>query len=270
MAAMMQGISQMLGPSMLGTGIRPMVGQLATRLRTIRPADRDRATRLLVVPATIDEFATEWSLGRDELRLWVCLQELAGHAVLNVPHVRAAMSSAVGQHVAGFRPDPAAISEKLGSLDLGDADAIATLQQTLGDPEVLLGAVQTPEQRAALPRLDALVSVVIGYVDHVVDQAASPGSRITRSRGRACGDGSDLAEDVFVEKLFGLTLGRAQVEQGRAFIARVRSVPTRPRCAGCSSEPMPCRPPTRSMRPSCVRPDFEVRRLIWADRPGSG
>jgi hypothetical protein len=46
---------------------------------------------------------------------------------------------------------------------------MAALQQALGDPEVLLGAVTTPEQLALQPRLDALVSVVVGYTDWVVD-----------------------------------------------------------------------------------------------------
>ena len=55
----------------------------------------------------------------------------------------------MGRHVAGFRPDPSAVMDKLGALDLGDADAMSALQRTLGDPEVLLGAVQTPEQRGS-------------------------------------------------------------------------------------------------------------------------
>ncbi|MEZ5257245.1 MAG: hypothetical protein R2705_10260 [Ilumatobacteraceae bacterium] len=48
---------------------------------------------------------------------------------------------------------------------------------------------------------------------------------------------------MFVEKLFGLTLGRAQVERGRAFVAGVlERIGRWPRCAGCSSEPTPRRP----------------------------
>ena len=39
------------------------------------------------------------------------------------------------------------------------------LQQALGDPEVLLGAVTSPEQLALQPRLDAAVAAVVGYID---------------------------------------------------------------------------------------------------------
>jgi putative hydrolase len=220
--AMMAGLSSLLAPAMLGMAIGSMVGQLAARAfgQYDLPIPREQRGELLVVPATVDAFAADWSLPVEELRLWVCLQELAGHAVLNVGHVRDHVGGLVRRHVAGFRPDPSAVMDKLGALDLGDAGALAALQQTLGDPEVLLGAVQTPEQRAQLPLLDAIVSVIVGYVDHVVDRAAGTligsSGRIAEAVRRRRVEASP--EDVFVERLFGLTLTRTQVERGRAFV----------------------------------------------------
>jgi putative hydrolase len=222
MFAMMAGLSQMIGPSMLAMALGSMVGHLATRAfgQYDLPIPRPGSRELLVVPETIDRFAAEWELDRAELRLWVCLQELTGHAVLNVPHVRDELIGLVSRHVAGFRPNPEAIAEKLGSLDLGDADALRGLQQAFGDPELLLGAVQSPEQQAELPKLDAVVSVVVGYVDHAVDRAAAAligsAERISEAVRRRRVEAS--AEDVFVERLFGLTVTRRQVERGRAFV----------------------------------------------------
>ena len=43
----------------------------------------------------------------------------------------------------------------------------------LGDPEFVLGAIQTDRQRALLPELEALVCVVEGCVDHFADEIAS-------------------------------------------------------------------------------------------------
>lgn len=223
--AMMAGLSSMMAPAMLGMAVGSMVGQLAARAfgQYDLPIPREDRRELLVVPATIDAFAADWSLPIDELRLWVLVQELAGHAVLNVTHVREHVSTLVRRHVAGFRPDPSAVMDKLASLDLGDADAIAALQRTLGDPEVLLGAVQTPEQQAQLPLLDAIVSVIVGYVDHVVDQVShgliGSAGRIAEAARRRRVEASP--EDVFVERLFGLTLTRTQVERGRAFVEGV-------------------------------------------------
>jgi putative hydrolase len=223
--AMMAGLSSMLTPAMLGMAIGSMVGQLAARAfgQYDLPIPREQRGELLVVAATVDAFAADWSLPVDEMRLWVCLQELAAHAVLNVAHVRDHVSGLVRRHVAGFRPDPSAVMDKLGSLDLGDADAMSALQRTLGDPEVLLGAVQTPEQRAQLPLLDAIVSVIVGYVDHIVDRAAATligsSGRIAEAARRRRVEASP--EDVFVERLFGLTLTRSQVERGRNFVQGV-------------------------------------------------
>jgi putative hydrolase len=222
MAQMFAGLSKMMAPSMLGMAVGSMVGHLASRAfgQYDLPIPRPRSSELLVVPQTIDAFADDWSLPVAELRLWVCLQEITAHAVLAVPHLREALEGYVRRHVAGFRPDSSVIADRLGSVDLGDADAMQALQQTLGDPEVLLGAVQTPEQRAALPYLDALVSVIIGYVDHAVDLGAAhllgnPGQVAEAVRRRRIESSPD---DVFVSKLLGLTLTRQQVDRGRAFV----------------------------------------------------
>ena len=44
-------------------------------------------------------------------------------------------------YVAGFQPNPDALGDKLAALDPADGGGIADLQQVLGDPEVLLGAI---------------------------------------------------------------------------------------------------------------------------------
>jgi putative hydrolase len=203
-----------------------MVGHLARQSfgQYDLPIPRPPSTELQVVAATIEQFGRDWSLPDDDLRLWVCLQELATHAVLGVPHVRGELERLVTEYVAGFRPDPDAIGDKLATLDLGAGpDAMGDFQRILGDPEVLLGAIRSPEQLALLPRLDALVAVVVGVVDHTLDEVGkgliATGSRIAEAvrRRRVEADQSD----VFVERLLGLTLTQAQVERGAAFVAGV-------------------------------------------------
>ncbi len=88
---------------------------------------------------------------------------------------------------------------------------------------MLLGALESPAQRALQPRLDAVVAVVIGYVDHIVDEVGrglvGSSGRIAEAvrRRRVEAD----ASDAYVERLLGLTLGRAQVERGHAFVEGV-------------------------------------------------
>ena len=173
MMAMMAGLSKMMAPAMLGMAVGSMVGRLATRAFGTHdlPIPRQPNT-VTLLPSNIDGFATDWEIPGDEMRLWVLAHELAGHALFEVDHVRDALTDLVRQHVGGFRPDPNAVAERLGSSTPRSGDPMAALQQALGDPEVLLGAVTSPEQLALRPRLDALVPVVVGYTDWVVDAVA--------------------------------------------------------------------------------------------------
>ena len=128
------------------------------------------------------------------------------------------------QHVGGFRPDPNAVADRLGSLDVDAADPMAALQQALGDPEVLLGAVTSPEQQALRPRLDALVAVVVGYTDWIVDAVAvrvvgGNALRIAEAVRRRRVE--TTASDTFVEQLLGIRLGDDQVARGKAFVQGV-------------------------------------------------
>ena len=223
--AMFGGLMQMLSPMMLGMSVGSMVGHLSRRSfgQYDLPIPRPPSAEVQVVSASIDRFSDDWSLPIDDLRLWVCLQELTSHAVLNVAHVRSELEALLSSYVAGFEPNPDALGDKLAALDPGDTGAMPDLQQLLGDPEVLLGAIQSPAQRQLLPRLDALVAVIIGFVDHTVDTAGrgllATAPRIAEAarRRRVEADQSD----IFVERLLGLTLTQAAVERGHAFIGGV-------------------------------------------------
>ena len=225
MMAMMAGLSKMMAPAMLGMAVGSMVGQLATRAFGTHdlPIPRQPAT-VTLVPSNIDGFAAEESIATDEMRLWVLAHELAGHALFTADHVRDTLSDLVRQHVGGFRPDPNAVADRLGSLDSEAGDPLAALQQALGDPEVLLGAVTSPEQLALRPRLDALVAVVVGYTDWIVDAASVPligGKALDIAVAVRERRVERAASDTFVEQLLGVRLGDEQVARGKAFVQGV-------------------------------------------------
>jgi putative hydrolase len=220
--ALLGNLGQLMGPVMLGMQAGFTAGHLAQRAfgQYGLPIPRPPSDELLVVPATIDAFAADWSLPPDDVALWVALSEVAHHAVLARPHVRARLEELLREFVSGFNPDPTALEGRLDQIDPSDP---ASLQAVLGDPETLLGAMQTPAQAETLARLEALVTVIEGYVDHVVDVVGrnligsyGPLTEALRRRRVERGDG-----DRFVERLFGLELGQAQFERGAAFIAGV-------------------------------------------------
>ncbi len=226
MAEMMAGLSEMMAPMMLGMTTGSMVGNLARTslggysLPVPRPVDAP----ILVLLANVDRFGDEWSLDRADLRLWICLHEVAHHAVLAVPHIRRRLTTLLERHAAGFERDPRGIGEALGDFDLSAGpEALAELQNTLGDPDALLGAVRSPAQEALQPELTALVAAITGYVDHIMDRTGGSliGSydRLTEALRRRRVEAT--ASDRFVERILGLELDRAQYDRGAAFVAGI-------------------------------------------------
>ncbi|MGH9137000.1 MAG: zinc-dependent metalloprotease [Acidimicrobiales bacterium] len=225
MMSMMAGLSRMMAPAMLGMSIGSMVGRLATRAFGTHdlPIPR-RPSTVTLVPANIDEFAGQWEIPADEMRLWVLAHEIAGFTLFEAAHVRDTLADLVRQHAGGFRPDPSGISDKLTSLDVETEDPMRALQQALNDPELLLGAVTSAEQRELRPRLDALVAVVVGYTDWVVDAVAArlvggDALRIAEAVRRQRVETS--ASDTFVEQLLGIRVGEQQVARGKSFVQGV-------------------------------------------------
>ena len=217
-------IMGLLSPMLLGMTTGSLVGHLATRsfglfdLPIPRPASDD----LLVVAANVSGFADDWSMDGDDLRLWVCLQQITHHAVLGLPHVRARLDELLGDYASSFESDPDALGTKLGELDIDPTggDPMARFQEVMGDPEVVLGAVRSARQEDLLPWLEALVAVIAAYVDHTMDKVGTGliGSyaQITEALRRHRVESS--AQDRFVERLLGLDLTQAHFDRGTAFI----------------------------------------------------
>lgn len=209
-------------PMMLSFMAGSLLGHLARRSlgQYDLPVPRPPSDELVVVGANLAAFAEEWSLPLEDLRLWVCLHEVAHHAVLGVPHIRQRLQALLAEYAAGFRPGASGLEERLAGVSLDDPNELASLQSSFADPEVLLGAMRSDEQRALLPRLEAVVAVVVGVVDWVMDTAGAPlitsYGQLTEAlrRRRVEADASDR----FVEQLLGLELTRSAYERGSAFV----------------------------------------------------
>ena len=223
--AMMSNLSQMMAPAMMGMAVGSMVGRMATRTFGQYDLPIPRNDRgLMLVPANIDQFATDWSLPVDEMRLWVLAQEMIGHTLFGFERLSEQLSALVRRHVGGFRPDSSAVAEHLGSLDAADGDPMAAMQQLLSDPALLLGAVQSPEQLALAPQLDAAIAAVVGSVDYLVDAVSArvvggDALRIAEAVRRRRFESSP--DDLYVERLLGLQLTQEQVQRGKTFTAGV-------------------------------------------------
>ena len=226
LAGMFSGMLEMFQPMVLAMTAGSMVGHLARRtfgqydLPIPRPITGPNADELLLVVPNLDEFAAEWSLPAEDLRLWICVHEVAHHAVLGVPHVRARMDDLLLQYVSSFRNDPTALEDRIGQIDLSDPAALANLQEVIGSPDVILGAITSPEQDTLRPQLEALVATVEGVVDHVVDvvggELITGYTMLTEALRRRRVEAAEA--DRFVERLFGLELSQATYDRGSAFV----------------------------------------------------
>jgi len=223
----MAPLMAMMGPMMLGMTAGSMIGHLSRRSfgQYDLPVPRTPNDDLMVIPANFETFASEWSIPADDLRLWVCAQEIAMHSVLRIPHVRATVDEFLSAYAAGFEPDPNALEDRLGSIefDMSDPSSMTGMQSMFGDPEMLLGAIQSQAQRDMLPKFEALIASIVGYVDHIVDAVGSSllsnTTMISEAVRRRRVEADD--SDRFVERLFGLELTQATYDCGAAFVAGI-------------------------------------------------
>lgn len=223
----MAPLMAMMGPMMMGMTAGSMIGHLSRRSfgQYDLPVPRIAKDDVMVIPANFETFASEWSIPADDLRLWVCAQEIAMHSVLRIPHVRATVDEFLSAYAAGFEPDPNALEDRLGSMefDMSDPAAMSGMQSMFGDPELLLGAIQSQAQRDMLPKFEALIAAMVGYVDHIVDAVGSSllsnTTMISEAVRRRRVEADD--SDRFVERLFGLELTQATYDRGAAFVAGI-------------------------------------------------
>ena len=226
-AQILDGLLKALNPMMMAMSAGSIAGHLATKafgnyvLPIPRPDDR-----ILIIADNVDAFAEEWSLPAEDVHLWVCISELATHSVLSVGHVKAAFERLLNSYVDGFQADPRGFEDRLMDINISGDDPTELqeqLQGVLSDPENLLGALRSEAQNAVVPQLEALLAVVVGYVDFVVDKVGqgllgSYTSLLEVVRRRRF---TSSAGDKFVEKLFGVEITSELVDRGAAFVAGV-------------------------------------------------
>ena len=204
-----------------------MIGHLATRSfgqydLPDPPAAERRARCSSCRPST--PFGEEWSLPADDLRLWVCLHEIAHHAVLGVPHVRApARRRCSSEYVAGFRARPRALEDRLADLE-PDPSSAATCRASSSSsatPRCCSGPSSRRPSRSSSPTARRA-----GRGDRRLRRPRDgPHRRDARqlatawSPRRSAAAGSRPADaDRFVERLFGLELTQDRYDRGAAFV----------------------------------------------------
>ncbi|MCX5194511.1 zinc-dependent metalloprotease [Streptomyces sp. NBC_00249] len=206
MAGPLLGMMRSMGGAMFGQQIGQAVGTLAGEVvgSTDIGLPLGPAGKAALLPLNIESFGKDLGVPSDEVRLYLALRE-AAHARLfaHVPWLRSHLFGAVEGYARGIKVDTSKLEDVVGQLDPSNPEQLQeALQGGMFQPQ------DTPEQKAALARLETALALVEGWVDAVVHEAAKPrltsadAMRETMRRRRASGG---PAEQTFAT-LIGLEL----------------------------------------------------------------
>ncbi len=215
------GVLNAVGPKVTGVQVGTLMSYVASRVLGqfelfLAAGGPGRLT--LVAPNIVE---TERRLGVDphDFRLWVTLHEVTHRTQFTaVPWLREHFSGLVERFVEASDLDPAQL---LGRLKAA-AGAVRSAASGGGGVS-MIEAVQTPAQRAVLSEVQALMSLLEGHADVVMD-AIGPDVVPTiveirrRFDDRRKGSGP---VDRIIRSLLGLDLKMRQYAEGAAFVRHV-------------------------------------------------
>ncbi|MQS35595.1 zinc-dependent metalloprotease [Streptomyces katsurahamanus] len=206
MAGPLIGMMRSMGGAMFGQQIGQAVGVLAGEVvgSTDIGLPLGPAGKAALLPLNIEALGKDLGVPKEEVRLYLALRESAHQRLFaHVPWLRSHLFGAVEGYARGIKVDTTKLEDVVGQFDPSHPEQLQeALQQGMFQPE------DTPQQKAALARLETALALVEGWVDAVVHEAASTrltsagALRETLRRRRASGG---PAEQTFAT-LIGLQL----------------------------------------------------------------
>jgi coenzyme F420 biosynthesis associated uncharacterized protein len=175
--------------------------------------------RLTLVAPNIVMVERELGVDPHDFRRWVCLHEET-HRVqfTSVPWLRGYVQGMMTEFLLASELDAVAILDRLRSAVTAVAGAVRG-----SDSESLIEAMQTPAQRVLLDKLTAVMTLVEGHGDYVMD-AVGPRvvptvedirDKFSHRRGSA-----GRVEQI-MRRILGIDLKMKQYEQGSRFVSTV-------------------------------------------------
>jgi putative hydrolase len=202
LVAMVEQMGGMAFGSQLGSALAQLGGEVLTSTEIGLPLGPLGVAALL--PAAIEQLATGLERKNSEVTVFLAAREAAHHRLFgHVPWLRQQLLATVEEFAHGIQVDTDALQEFARQIDPTDPQSMDQLISS-----GLLEQRHSPEQKAALSRLETLLALVEGWVDVIVADALGerlPGSEALREilrRRRASGG---PAEHTFAT-LLGLEL----------------------------------------------------------------
>ncbi|WP_137988617.1 zinc-dependent metalloprotease [Streptomyces vilmorinianum] len=223
-----------VGGKVTGVELGMLLSFLASRIlgqyETFAPATRELPAgdngggRLLLVAPNIVHVERELAVAPHDFRLWVCLHEETHRTQFTaVPWLRDHLQGEIQSFLGATEVDPSTVVERLR--EAAQAFAGGRPEGEEGEPAPsLVELVQTPEQREILGRLTAVMSLLEGHADYVMDgvgpqivpSVAEIREKFQQRRARGA---SRL--DLALRKLLGLDAKLRQYRDGERFVRAV-------------------------------------------------
>jgi putative hydrolase len=167
---MMQGMLTALGSAVFGGQLGQALASLAAEVLSAGDIGLPLgpAGTAALVPANVKAYGDGLELDSAEVRLYVALREAAHQRLFgHVPWLRGHVFAAVEAYAVGIRVDRDAIEDAMSRVDPTDPASMQELQMAgIFTPD------DSPAQQAALRRLETVLALIEGWVNHVVDTAA--------------------------------------------------------------------------------------------------
>ncbi|MFJ5675107.1 zinc-dependent metalloprotease [Streptomyces sp. NPDC093097] len=222
-----------VGGKVTGVELGMLLSFLASRVlgqyETFAPASRDlpagaQGGRLLLVAPNIVHVERELDVAPHDFRLWVCLHEETHRTQFSaVPWLRDHIEGEIQSFLAETDIDPGTLLERLREAAQSLAGAKPEGEER-DEGRSLVDLVQTPVQREILGRLTAVMSLLEGHADFVMDGVGPevvPSVAEIREKfqkRRASGAGR---LDQALRKLLGLDAKLRQYRDGERFVRSV-------------------------------------------------
>jgi coenzyme F420 biosynthesis associated uncharacterized protein len=208
-----------VGSRITGVEVGGLLGFLSSRVLGQYDAFSPDGRLLLIAPNVVS-VERELDVDPADFRLWVCLHEETHRVQFGAnpwlaPHLLERIRALVGDLLL----EPAQVAERMASA-LRDLPGLVRGE---GSGLPLLDAVQTPAQREALAEITAVMSLLEGHADVVMDEVGPrvvPSVQIIRERftRRRAGRG---AVDRVLRRLLGLEAKMRQYADGARFVREV-------------------------------------------------
>lgn len=213
-----------VGSRLTGAEVGSLLGFLGSRVLGQYDPFSDPGRLLLVAPNVVSA-ERELQVDPADFRLWVCLHEETHRVQFAAnPWLAGHLREQIRGLVLDLLAEPGEFAVRLAGAVRGFPDLVrGTTEASTGSP--LLDAVQTPRQRERLAELTAVMSLLEGHADVVMDEVgpeviptvgAIRAAFIARRAGRG-------ALDRFLRRLLGLEAKMRQYADGAHFVREVQS-----------------------------------------------